>query len=758
MKLFITVVTTLFLLTVCVDIANATTLVNGANQAGTLLANTTNSYTFTANTGDNINLRVGTTGFNAWLQLFGPNGTLLVSGSYDGYTDAYIDDYTATNSGTFTVLVSSYNSGGTGTYVLHLAQVPEAFTVPAGDQGGPLTNGANATGTNTLGGLAMWSFTANTGDNINLRVGTTGFDAWLQLFGPDGRLLVSGSYDGYTDAYIDDYRATNSGTFTVLVSSYNSEGTGTYALHLAQVPEAFIVPAGDQGGPLTNGANATGTNTLGGLAMWSFTANTGDNINLRVGTTGFDAWLQLFGPDGRLLVSGSYDGYTDAYIDDYRATNSGTFTVLVSSYNSEGTGTYALHLAQVPEAFIVPAGDQGGPLTNGANATGTNTLGGLAMWSFTANTGDNINLRVGTTGFDGWLQLFGPDGRLLVSGSYDGYTDAYIDDYTATNSGTFTVLVSSYNSEGTGTYALNLSQVPEAFIVPEGDGGGPLTNGANATGTITLGRQDMWSFTANTGDNINLRVGATGFNAWLQLFGPDGRLLASGLYDGYTDAYIDDYTATNSGTFTVLVSSYNSEGTGTYTLHLAQVPEAFIVPAGDQGGAMNGSANYAGTITLGDLDTWAFTACTGDSINLQLNTTNFNGWLELFGSNGGLLKSTGGSTVSSIAYTMTNCGTFTVLVSSYNSESTGTYGLTANGLEDTMRVCFPVISGATVTVNGVGGPTNAEFVLYSATNIATPFGLWTPVFTNQFNQFGVFSYTNGYNPAPPQRYFRFVLP
>jgi len=142
-----------------------------------------------------------------------------------------------------------------------------------------------------------------------------------------------------------------------------------------------------------------------------------------------------------------------------------------------------------------------------------------------------------------------------------------------------------------------------------------------------------------------------------------------------------------------------------------------------------------------------------------LNTTNFEGNLQLYGPNGALLKTAAGnSTVQVIAYAATNCGTFTVLVSSYYAEGHGTYGLTANGLEDTMRVCFPVISGASLTVNGVGGPTNAGFVLYSATNIATPFGLWTAVFTNHFDQFGVFDYTNVYNPAPPQRYFRFVLP
>jgi hypothetical protein len=391
-------------------------------------------------------------------------------------------------------------------------------------------------------------------------------------------------------------------------------------------------------------------------------------------------------------------------------------------------------------------------LVNGANQTGIIFTNTTDSYTFTANKGDSINVRLGTTGFYGAIQLFGPNGALLSE------ANTYYDDliaYTATNSGTFTVLVSSAATDGVGTYVLNLAQMPEPFIVPADEEGGPLTNGAAATGTNTLGGQQMWTFTANKGDSINVRLGTTGFYGEIQLFGPNGALLSE------ANTYYDDliaYTATNSGTFTVLVSSAATDGVGTYVLNLAQMPESFIVPSGDPGGAMTGSANYAGTITLGDQDMFSFTACTGDSIDLDLKTTNFNGYIELYGSNGALLKSDGGSTILSIAYTATNCGTFTILVSAYSSGGTGTYGLTVNGLEDTMRVCFPVISGTSLTVNGVGGPTNAGFVLYSATNIATPFGLWTPVLTNQFNQFGVFSYTNGYNPAQQQKYFRFVLP
>ena len=398
-------------------------------------------------------------------------------------------------------------------------------------------------------------------------------------------------------------------------------------------------------------------------------------------------------------------------------------------------------------------------LVNGANQTGiifTNTV--ADSYIFTANTGDSINLRLGTTDFSGRLQLYGPNAALLAAvGNYPVNDDLIA--YTATNSGTFTVLVSSAVVNDSGTYALHLAQVPEAFIVPAGDEGGAMTNGGNYAGTNTLGDLDMFTFTAVAGDSINLRLGTTNFIGKLQLFGPSGVLLQSvGTYPNKDDLIA--YTATNSGTFTVLVSDGYGGGTGTYALHLAQMPEAFIVPAGDQGGAMTNGGNYTGTISLGDLDMYACAACKGDVINLELKTTNFIGYLQLYGPNGALLQSVGGFPVTDdlIAYTATNCGTFTMLVSDGYGGGTGTYGLTANGIFDALSLAPPVIAGTNLILTGVGGTTNASLVLYSTTNLATPWGLWTPVLTNHFDQIRAFHYTNVNLPATPGKCFRFVVP
>ena len=61
--------------------------------------------------------------------------------------------------------------------------------------------------------------------------------------------------------------------------------------------------------------------------------------------------------------------------------------------------------------------------------------------------------------------------------------------------------------DGTGTYQLNYLDAPGSFVVSPGDEGGPMTNGALYTGTITVGDLDAWWFTANAGDSLVVRVG-----------------------------------------------------------------------------------------------------------------------------------------------------------------------------------------------------------------------------------------------------------
>ena len=77
------VVLVFFLAALCSGPAWAQTLTNGGNHDGTIVLNGTNTYTFTANTGDSIVLRcgelTGIASFAPWIHLYGPTSALLAS-------------------------------------------------------------------------------------------------------------------------------------------------------------------------------------------------------------------------------------------------------------------------------------------------------------------------------------------------------------------------------------------------------------------------------------------------------------------------------------------------------------------------------------------------------------------------------------------------------------------------------------------------------------------------------------------------------
>jgi hypothetical protein len=735
------------------------------------------TWTFSATTGDHIVVRVGeitqTGSFTPRIRLQNPSAVQIgvASGTVAGEISV-----TATNTGTFTVVVDDAAAAATGTYRLTLAKTPGTVFVAPGDEGGPLTNGVMHIGTIDVGDLDVWTFSAIAGENITLRMGelTNGsaLTPALWLYGPNGALLEA--YGSSSVASEVSVRATNSGTFTVVAGDFSSfyAGSGGYRLTLAKTGDAIVTSAGDEGGPLTNGVMHTGAIDVGDADIWSFTANTGDSIVVRMGelTNGspLTPAIWLYGPSGALL--GAFGSSSAAAEVAVRATNSGTFTVVVADFSSfyAGSGGYRLTLAKTGAGIITSAGDEGGPLTNGITHTGMIDVGDADIWNFSASAGDSIVLRMGElvngSTLTPYLRLYGPDGALLDF--YGSSVAASEVEFRATNSGTFTVVATDNSSfyAGSGGYRLSLSKTGEPIVVAPGDDGGPLTNGIMHFGNIDVGDADLWNFTANAGDAIVVRMGETASGSTLTpaiwLYGPDGALLAA--YGSSVAAAEVTVRATNSGKFTVVASDFSSfyAGSGGYRLTLAKTGGAVFTSVGDEGGPLDGGLTREGTNDLGDLDLFYFTACAGDYLTVQLDElvggSPLTPWIRLYGRDGVLIRSVSGASTTQTSVQATNSGMFLIVVSDLSSfyGGSGGYRLTVNGLSDGLKLCLPSIAGTNTLLRGIGGISNATYRLYTTTNITTPASLWTSIYTNQFDSFGTFSYTNLFSLSERERYFR----
>jgi uncharacterized repeat protein (TIGR01451 family) len=451
-----------------------------------------------------------------------------------------------------------------------------------------------------------------------------------------------------------------------------------------------------QGG-MTNGENHLGAiASAGEIDAWTFTANQGDALTIAIGEVGADSafwpWIRLQSPGGTFIANTW--GPLAAQINT-TAPQTGTYTVLVASNDSgnNDTGSYQLTLARTPASFVVPDGDQGGAMTNGENHPGVLHRADLDLWSFTAVQGASISIAIGEVGDDTpfwpWIRVRGPDGATL--GNTWGAVAAQLA-LTAPATGTYTVVVASNDSgfDATGNYLLTLAMTPGTPTVPTGDEGGPIVNGENHAGTLHRGDLDQWTIDAVQGASLTIAIGEVGDNTpfwpWIRLRGPDGAQLANTW--GALAAQIN-VTIPATGTYTVVVGTNDSgyAATGNYLLTTALTPGAFVVPVGDEGGAITLNAvDYVGAIHRGDLDQWRFSAVQGTAIVVSIgevgDNTPFWPWIRLRAPNGDQIRNTWGAVSAQLSVTAPQTGLYTIVVGSNDSgyAATGNYKLWVSGI------------------------------------------------------------------------------
>lgn len=324
---------------------NGGSLTNGANHTGEIVLGELDTWSFTADQGDFIQLTMvqASGDLRPLIRLLSPSGELLVSAGNGAFISQLVL-VDAPVSGTYRVIVGAWGASSSGEYNLRLAQAPEDFIVPDNDEGGELINGENHSGDIPFGDLDQWSFSADVGDYIHLTVGSPSGELRpvIRLISPSGD-VISTSGQGASSAGIVVRDASMSGIYRVIVSSWGQGTTGEYFLRLAQAPSTFVVPVGDEGGNLSNGTDYTGDISLGDLDQWSFTVNKGSFIHIAVGQTSGELrpTITLLSPTGDVVASAGQGGPSTELVVN-SAPETGTYRVIIGSWGYSNIGGYIM--------------------------------------------------------------------------------------------------------------------------------------------------------------------------------------------------------------------------------------------------------------------------------------------------------------------------------------------------------------------------------------------------------------------------------
>lgn len=418
---------------------------------------------------------------------------------------------------------------------------------------------------------------------------------------------------------------------------------------------------------LVNGGFVDGAITVPGERIThTFDASGGENFQLRIldlNASALYPTITVFDPLSNQVAT---RGGQDVAAISGSAPRTGTYRVVVADGNSNPnqTGPYRLQFV------LAPGANEGGALTNGQTVADTVTIGDLDSFTFAINAGESYQLRVAdvnSTALYPFLTVYDPQGALVVS---NGALDVAAVADAAAVTGVYTVVVADGNSTPSqaGAYELHYVRAPGANT------GGALINGGAVAGSVRLGALDSYTFAITAGESYELRLSdsnSTALYPRMTLYDPRGCLVRQ---NGNLDVAALSGVADFSGTYTVIVADGNSHPaqTGAYRIHFVRAPGA------NAGGALPIGGSVAGTIALGDLDSFTFDIQAGESYLIRVSDTRSTALyprLTVYDPRGSFVAQNGGLDVAALGAVATQSGTYTVVVADGNSHpaQTGDY-------------------------------------------------------------------------------------
>ena len=476
---------------------------NQAGQAGNTVRGQLSSGDETLNDGEYVDVHfvdvqagqhlmanLMSSAFDTYLIVRKPSGGTSDNDDYEGSTSRSRVDVDADESGQWAILVTSFESGETGSYELTTSVAGQTAGAANGArfESGTLANGDQTLSDGEFGDV--YSFEGSSGDAVVLDLRSSDFDPYLIVQYPSGEQTYNDDYEGDATRSLISLSLPENGQYSITVTSYRSGETGAYDLRIEQGGVAAAVASGPR--------NESGTLTAGDATLrsgeyvdsYDFVGRPGQRVHIDLRSNDFDTYLILKDPNGEQEENDDFEGTSRSVIDTDIG-ESGTYRVLVTSYGEAETGSYTLAIEQAAGAVPTTnaAARDVSTLEVGATASGVleSSDGRLDdgeyrdLYVFNGSAGQNVRVDMNSSAFDTYLGVITPGGENIENDDHEGSTDHSRIEMALEETGRYRVVATSYSADMTGQYTVSLQQggqaAPRGQIAQRQPAAGPSGEG-----------------------------------------------------------------------------------------------------------------------------------------------------------------------------------------------------------------------------------------------------------------------------------------
>ncbi len=413
-------------------------------------------------------------------------------------------------------------------------------------------------------------------------------------------------------------------------------------------PETTPLRVGEEISGRLDGSDPTGGSDGGEYRFedFEFVGRAGARLEAIMRSDDFDAYLEVFRADDlSTSLFSDDDGLGEATNSRLRFVLPGSGPYILRARTLIGTegGEYRLELRQRPRAPRAPrpaAVRKGSAVAGSLGPRDPETDEGTPYDAFSLRLGEGerVSISLMSDAFDPVVSIGRFDrGNFTELAQNDDRPGGGLDSlliFTAPTAGDYVVRASGLGTESQGSYTLLVNDGPPPLAAK------PISIGAEVTGELTDDdgsndagqRADAFSFFATAGQRVSIALDSNAFDAYLQLFGPDGKSLGEdddGGDEGTNSRLIR--TLAESGTYIVQARSLGDGGLGSYTLKIeeaAPAPEPDMIGFGQtlQGEIRSGGArddegrNFVA---------YRFEGREGDRVQVVLRSGDFDTFVQL---------------------------------------------------------------------------------------------------------------------------------
>jgi hypothetical protein len=614
----------------------------------------------------------------------------------------------ALEAGTYTVLVTvpalpaAGTSPGDASYTLQTGFTAEQGPLCAGFPSLGLNQSAagmlGSSGCRLPDGSLYEAYVVNSfgAGNLTVTVSSQVFQPWLVVRGDDGTALGSGA--GSVTVSI-----AGSSAYQIVVATLDNAGAYqvTTAFTPALTETCVPQPAPQAGAADNNSIGSTSCSVViddaGDQAFYNYynlTVPSAGQVDVAVASEDFAPTIYLQDANGNILATDSGGGpmggsYPGSEIHQYLP--AGNYVVQVySNYASGGNYSLTYNFSAGPaQPCATSALNPGTPAIGTLSASSCRSQFGLSdLYAVTLPAAGTISLDLNATSFTGQVALRdSKDNLIVLNQDVEQLGNSQIS--ATLPAGTYSVAAAAIS--GTGRYELDAvftaaSIPPCTYAQPLNLNTGYNQNLSSASCIGSNGQpMDLYQFTLPVDSTIAAVMTSSQFDPYLKLMDSAGNVLRSDDNSyGYSDPLIVQYLP--AGNYQLMARAASSTAGGLYQVNLLAAsgarppfcgPKGNLAPGGSISGTLTFTACQFSDATFADV--YAVTLDADGTIDLRLNSSDFDAYLVLQDAKGNLLAQdddSGGGTNSRIQQKLT-AGTYYVYAKPFaNYYSLGAYTLT----------------------------------------------------------------------------------